>query len=425
MDRPNGQQETVFCHECEHEWVRDTHGLTCPQCHSSFTEIIEDGHDPRDEYTDDVNHLTEHQQFDPLDYPDPEEEDINGVHFTRQPGHEVPPHDFYGHPSSGQGDFGYAGHNASNVPANGGQTAVANNFASMISNMMGLAAQPANPAQTTMFPGGQRTTRTYNLGNSRITYMSSSYTTGFPPPRDVNNHQPGAQPVEDLHRYAPLTEWEHPLELLTQNSVLTQLLSGLQGPAGPRGMAEPGMPPPNPLSSLFSVLFNPAGAQHGDTVFTQEAFDRVVSQLMDQNGMGNAPGPASQDEIATLPKRHIDKSMLGENGKAECSICMDEVLLGDEVTQLYCSHWFHGPCVAAWLQEHDTCPHCRKSIKQAKEEFFTRQNVEHAGSASPRAPSRRRSSGPSTHRRPSNPDGGGSSSSGGIGDRFKSFFGRS
>ena len=32
----------VFCHECENEWYRDEHGLTCPDCRSDFTEVVSD-----------------------------------------------------------------------------------------------------------------------------------------------------------------------------------------------------------------------------------------------------------------------------------------------------------------------------------------------------------------------------------------------
>ena len=56
--------------------------------------------------------------------------------------------------------------------------------------------------------------------------------------------------------------------------------------------------------------------------------------------------------------------MLGDDGKAECSICMDRVDLGTEVTVLPCNHWFHETCVKSWLSEHDTCPHCRRGISQ-------------------------------------------------------------
>lgn len=108
-------------------------------------------------------------------------------------------------------------------------------------------------------------------------------------------------------------------------------------------------------------------------MYSQEALDRVISQLMEQNATGNAPGPASAEAIAALPKKRVTRHMVGagdspadfpeEELHGECSICMDEVPIGAEVTELPCGHWFHGQCIEAWLTEHDTCPHCRKSIE--------------------------------------------------------------
>ena len=101
---------------------------------------------------------------------------------------------------------------------------------------------------------------------------------------------------------------------------------------------------------------------HGDAVFSDEALDRIITQMMEQTNTNSAPGPASTAAIAALPKKKADKSMMGQDGKAECSVCMDAVEVGDEVTILPCNHWFHGECVGAWLKEHDTCPHCRQGI---------------------------------------------------------------
>lgn len=117
----------------------------------------------------------------------------------------------------------------------------------------------------------------------------------------------------------------------------------------------------NPFTLLTSMM-NPANATHGDAVYTQEALDRVISQLMEQHSGSSAPGPAPAAAINALPKKPVDKTMMGSDGKAECSVCMDNVEIGDEVTVLPCNHWFHGACVGAWLNEHDTCPHCRQGI---------------------------------------------------------------
>lgn len=121
------------------------------------------------------------------------------------------------------------------------------------------------------------------------------------------------------------------------------------------------MNPGNPFA-LLQQMMDPANAAHGDAVFSQEALDRVITQLMEQNQGSTAPGPAPDSAIKSLPKKKVEKEMLDDHGKAECSICMDSVKLGDQVTVLPCTHWFHEVCITAWLKEHDTCPHCRKGI---------------------------------------------------------------
>jgi hypothetical protein len=116
---------------------------------------------------------------------------------------------------------------------------------------------------------------------------------------------------------------------------------------------------PNPLG-ILSALFNVD--HNGDAVYSQEELDRVISQLIDQNINGTAPPPASETAIRNLPKKKIDQQMMGPEGKAECSICMEAVDIGTEVTVLPCTHWFHFSCIEAWLSQHNTCPHCRRGI---------------------------------------------------------------
>jgi E3 ubiquitin-protein ligase RNF115/126 len=136
-------------------------------------------------------------------------------------------------------------------------------------------------------------------------------------------------------------------------------LGGTDNPDNLRG------PSLNPLLSIFSQFMPGIGSgQAGDFVYSQEALDRIVTQLMEQTSTSSAPGPASQSDIDSLPRKEVTVEMLGNEGRAECSICMDEVNIGEQVTELPCHHWFHHACVAAWLAEHDTCPHCRKGISK-------------------------------------------------------------
>ena len=141
----------------------------------------------------------------------------------------------------------------------------------------------------------------------------------------------------------------------------------------------------NPMHHILAHIMNPANAAHGDAVYTEEALDRIISQMLDAQNGTSAPGPASPTAIAALPKKRVDKSMMGSDGTAECSVCMDNVQIDDEVTVLPCRHWFHGECVSMWLKEHDTCPHCRQGIMPKTENENTQ-----AGARSPRQERRNR-----------------------------------
>lgn len=233
------------------------------------------------------------------------------------------------------------------------------NFASMLNGILGGRPQdmqqPTPAEQGRRMPGDFPTSQTpqdnpqdqTNPGvrvqhTSGPGYSFTATTTSRLFPRDANHAQPQVQPFDDLP------------------NLLNQMfqLPPQEGQAGARGPFQD----MGPLGGLFAGLMNPANMQHGDAVYSQEALDRIISQLMEQNQAGNAPGPATADAIASLPQKTISAFDLGDNGTADCSICMDEVKLGDKVTLLPCTHWFHGDCIKAWLGEHDTCPHCRQGI---------------------------------------------------------------
>lgn len=139
------------------------------------------------------------------------------------------------------------------------------------------------------------------------------------------------------------------------------IFGALNHPGGGRARG-PDQPPD--LATLIAGLMGPLNGRAGDAVFTQEAFDQVMSQLMEQNQGSTAPPPATEEAIDALPKKKVTSDMMGNDGKVECSICMDDVELGAEVTVLPCDHWFHHICIKHWLKEHDTCPHCRKPIEE-------------------------------------------------------------
>ncbi|KAL7749617.1 hypothetical protein RI367_004843 [Sorochytrium milnesiophthora] len=124
--------------------------------------------------------------------------------------------------------------------------------------------------------------------------------------------------------------------------------------------ADAGAPPPN-LVQLLGALQGlmtggPLGGQFGDYAFGQEDFDRIVSNLMEQQNGHHGPAPASDDDIAALPETLITQKQV------DCAICQDRYELNETVLQLPCSHLFHRPCVTPWLKTNASCPTCRQAL---------------------------------------------------------------
>ena len=226
---------------------------------------------------------------------------------------------------------------------------MADAFAPMFGSLMG-SFPPPNVQGSPGNGRGNNATRTLFGGNTR---MGTTYTFSVGGPGGARiTRSSGNVGLEDL------------------NGIMGQFFGMLNHGSTPgspggttRGAGEgPGAQPFPPMMRMLMELLPPLTGSAGDVAYTQEAYDRILTALRDQHQGSNAPGPASEAAITALPKIKISKDQLDEQGKADCSICMDSVEIGSEVTQLPCSHWFHGECVASWLKEHDTCPQCRRGI---------------------------------------------------------------
>ncbi|KAK5950532.1 hypothetical protein OHC33_008475 [Knufia fluminis] len=336
--------ERVFCYQCENEWDRAHGGLQCPRCESEFVEILSPGgrpdvDDPPEVAPESHMDVDDDRPFPSLhDHnpwgspaPDPDEGDIRGIHFNTGGGG----HGTFSFTRTYTTGFGGPRQPNWNTGANDPVADdVMRNFQGMVNNILGGGGRV----------GGSGFGGTININGRTTHFGAGSRDAAFPGPTGP------AGPPE----YGPLNDTDDDVDA----DLTASLLSMLFPSNGPRGG---GQGPTGGPFGMLSMLLDPRNAQSGDAVFSQEAFDRVMSQLMEQNRQNGAP-PASEELINQLPKKKLDKSMTGDDGKAECSICMDNVELDTEVTVLPCNHWFHFECIESWLKEHDTCPHCRKPI---------------------------------------------------------------
>ncbi|XP_016407229.1 E3 ubiquitin-protein ligase RNF115-like [Sinocyclocheilus rhinocerous] len=128
--------------------------------------------------------------------------------------------------------------------------------------------------------------------------------------------------------------------------IVQQFLSGLFSNSDSAG---------SQTSSWSSMLHsNP-----GDYAWGQGGLDVVITQLLGQSE-NSGPPPAGKEMISSLPIVSISSEQAA--CRLECPVCREEYSEGESVRQLPCLHYFHSNCIVPWLQLHDTCPVCRKSL---------------------------------------------------------------
>ncbi|KAG4281042.1 hypothetical protein FPRO04_13449 [Fusarium proliferatum] len=155
---------------------------------------------------------------------------------------------------------------------------------------------------------------------------------------------------------------------------LNEIRDGTEGAEdAPAGLAQS---PTDILNMLISL-----NVTHGDAVYSREVFDRITTHLMEANAHSNVAPPATEEALKSLERKLVDKEMLGSEGKAECTICIDEMKEGNMATFLPCKHWYHEECVTVWLKAHNTCPICRTTIEKTD-----RTSDNSSGSNQPQGP---------------------------------------
>ncbi|EAA32691.1 hypothetical protein GE21DRAFT_6612 [Neurospora crassa] len=346
LDATTGR-EVVYCYGCENEWYRDDYphlDLECPRCHNDFVQIVEPDNDPRPGV----------QQQGHRSDSDPEEDDIEqflergpGSFFMRRSVYQSPDSPFNRSSGNGLEDLDSSPDRPRARPDDPGE-AVLSRFADMFVELSGARpGQQGGNAFGTQ-PRIQRTTFT-RAGDGMASFTFTTTTTAGGPAGDG----PEAPAFDTLFRglFGNIPP------------------PGAEDPGGGQGQGQGGGPRGPPLGfatglqDFIATLLNPQAAVHGDAVYTQEALDRIITTLMEANPQSNAAPPATQAAIEKLPKKILDEQMVGPEGKAECTICIDDMYKGEEVTVLPCKHWFHGECVTLWLKEHNTCPICRMPIE--------------------------------------------------------------
>jgi hypothetical protein len=360
-------RDIVFCHYCRHQWYQDSHSdeQPCPRCQRSFVEIVNPDSDPRVDNgspspePDQRFHLHHHHHHHHHDSDSDQEESAIEEHHFHGPGGIFGQRTIHRSPE-------LSGYPRRPRPRPGGSDDIIRQFSEMIREIGGPSMVGRSGPETLFHDdhGGPLVTyRTFRgpgfaggVSSFTITTGSSAGRTRGPATSEsqMRNDDPFQSIFGDLMALGPPpTRRDDPL-----------LRDPSLGPGNEGGNAGRPMDIATALSQLLTSIVNP-GAAHGDAVYSQEALDRIITNLMEANPQSNAPPPATENAIASLPKKKLNEEMLGPEMKGECTICIDEVRVGDEVLVLPCKHWFHEECASLWLKQHNSCPVCRATIDGA------------------------------------------------------------
>ena len=111
------------------------------------------------------------------------------------------------------------------------------------------------------------------------------------------------------------------------------------------------------MSKIFFItITNKKMSQ--DASHTRELMGMIM-QAMDQD---QGQGGLTEEEISRLEITPY------EGDDVQCSICLNNITTGQDVTSLSCEHTFHSQCIQRWFRRNATCPVCRAEQPRANTE---------------------------------------------------------
>ncbi|KAK3360929.1 hypothetical protein B0T24DRAFT_120136 [Lasiosphaeria ovina] len=371
-DAAEHHRQSMYCHGCHFQWQTEGQGIECPSCNSTSTEIVcsqlqlqiaEDAADwSRQLLTEALqvtadNHPHHFHSGQQEPAPAPQPVPSQNMDNTDGPTPSGSPHSPDNPTSTTDNSMGQdTDHDAANG-SEGHDTGV--------NSAADGHATDDDRHDRPFF--GHPSYHMHHHFMMQPTFFFTTFTQGTGPQMITMQFFPSG----GYHVHA--TADDTPAEQHQGQESQTQSQDGA-APQSPFAQDSPLFGPNSPIAggflgalmSLFNPAnFNPANAIFGDAVYSQEAYDRIMTQLRDQAAPGGAP-PASKTAIDHLEVKEVDDVMLeGDgDGSTRCVICVDEMVKGEQAWVLPCSHFFHGDCVKPWLEQHNTCPVCRRSIEE-------------------------------------------------------------
>jgi len=70
----------------------------------------------------------------------------------------------------------------------------------------------------------------------------------------------------------------------------------------------------------------------------------------------------NKKDVSNIISKFKSKEYKGKNDKHQCTVCLENIKKGENITKLDCEHIFHTDCINEWVSRDNTCPCCRVSL---------------------------------------------------------------
>lgn len=91
--------------------------------------------------------------------------------------------------------------------------------------------------------------------------------------------------------------------------------------------------------------------------FIGPGFEALLQRYADNDPNRYGTPPALKEAVESLSTVKIQ-----EEDTLQCSVCLDDFVIGMEAKEMPCKHKFHGDCLLPWLELHCSCPVCRYEL---------------------------------------------------------------
>ncbi len=110
------------------------------------------------------------------------------------------------------------------------------------------------------------------------------------------------------------------------------------------------------LMQLFPHVFRHVSIDRIETIRSIISTLNLFDSSIDQTN-----GPTDKSIIEKLENEKY-QYLVEKDKYSNCPICTDNLVNGDMIIKLNCSHIFHDGCILPWLELNNSCPNCRQLL---------------------------------------------------------------